>query len=159
MATQLVQQLQLPSGKKGVIYVRDYRTGQAISEALQCPFYKATADDKVEVLEEWKHRGGWIVATGALGTGINIEGILYVIHVDRPYGLTSYVQQSGRGGQNGEISESIIIVRVQSSHDWRGLRRREILSAYLVEEVDEEAMTAFIKASTYQRKVLSQYMD
>lgn len=154
-----MQQLQLPNGKKGIIYVCDYKTGQIISEALQCPFYKATADDKVEVLEEWKRIGGWIVAIGALGTGINIEGIIYVIHVDRPYGLTSFVQQSGRGGRNGEVSESIIIVRVQNCHDWRGLRQREILSAYSVEEVDEEAMTAFIRASTCRRKVLSQYMD
>jgi len=100
------------------------------------------------VLEGWKHIGGWIVATGALGTGINIEGIIYVIHVDRLYGLTSFVQQSSRGGRNGEVSNSIIIVRVQNSYDWRGLRRKEVLSTYLVEEVDEEAMTAFIKAST-----------
>ena len=91
IATQHVQQLQLPNGKRGVVYVRNYNTGQIISEALHCPFYKATADDKVEVLEEWKHIGGWIVATGALGTGINIEGIIYVIYVDRLYGLTSFI--------------------------------------------------------------------
>ena len=35
----------------------------------------------------------------------------------------------------------------------------ETLSAYSVEEMDEEAMTAFILAPTCQRKVLSQYMD
>ena len=117
MAIQYAQQLQLPSQKRGVIYVRDYKTGRIISEALRCSFYKATADDKAEVLEEWKRMGGWIVATGALGTGINIEGIIYVIHVDRPYGLTSFLQQSGRGGRNGEVSDSIIIVQVQNSHD------------------------------------------
>jgi superfamily II DNA helicase RecQ len=116
-AIQFVQQLHLPSQKKGVIYVRDYATGRRISEALHCPFYKAKADDKAEVLEEWKRLRGWIVATGALGTGINIEGIIYVIHVDRPYGLTSFLQQSGRGGRNGEVSDSIIIVQVQNSYD------------------------------------------
>ena len=63
------------------------------------------------------------------------------------------MQQSGQGGWNREVSESIIIVRVQNSHDWRGLRRREILSAYLVEEVDEEAMTAFIKAMKADRRL------
>ena len=47
------------------------------------------------------------MATGALGTGINIEGIIYVIHVDRLYGLTSFLQQSGRRGRNREISDSI----------------------------------------------------
>jgi superfamily II DNA helicase RecQ len=84
---------------------------------LQCPFYKAVADDKVEVLEEWKRIGGWIVAISALGIGINIEGIIYVIHVDRLYGLTSFVQQLGYGGRNGEVSDSIIIVKVQNSHN------------------------------------------
>lgn len=159
MATQFVQQLELPSQKKGVVYVRSYATGDTMSEALGCPFYKATADDKAKVLEEWKRAGGWIVATGTLGTGINIEGIIYVVHVDRPYGLTSFLQQSGRGGRDGEISESTIIVRVQNSRDWRGQRPRGVLSAYSVEEVDEEAMTAFILAKTCRRQVLSQYMD
>ena len=141
------------------MYVRSYATGEIMSDALGCPFYKATADDKAEVLEQWKRAGGWIVATGALGTGINIEGIIYVVHVSRPYGLTSFMQQSGRGGRDGEVSESVIFVRVQNSHDWRGQRRKEVLCAYSVEEADEEAMTAFILTSTCRRKVLSQYMD
>src|SRR5271167_3043074 len=99
------------------MYVRYYAIGQRISEALHYPFYKAKADDKVEVLEEWKRLGGWIVATSALGIGINIEGITYVIHIDRPYGLTSFLQQLGRRGQNREVSNSIIIVQVQNSYD------------------------------------------
>src|SRR5436853_7925796 len=106
-------------------------------------------------MREWSSgSGGWMVATGALGTGINIEGIAYVIHVDRPYGLTSFVQQSGRGGRNGEVSESIIIVGMH------GMRSRtERLSAYSVEAIDEEAMTAFIQARTCRWKVLSKYLD
>ncbi|RDW84227.1 hypothetical protein BP6252_01817 [Coleophoma cylindrospora] len=76
-----------------------------LSEELQCAFYKATAEDKSSVLDQWATRlGGWIVATGALGTGINIKGILAVVHVDCPYGLTSFMQQSGRGSRDGEVS-------------------------------------------------------
>jgi superfamily II DNA helicase RecQ len=91
-----------PDGKREVVYVRSYATGETVSEELDCPFYKATADQKSEVLEEWRQgSGGWIVATGALGTGINIAGIIYVVHIDRPYGLTSFVQQSGRRGRGG----------------------------------------------------------
>ncbi len=81
------------------------------------------------------------MATGALGTGINIEGIVYVIHIDRPYGLTSFVQQSRRGGRNGEVSKSIIVTRVKHSRKWK---RREIISKCLIEQVDEDAITAFI---------------
>jgi superfamily II DNA helicase RecQ len=80
------------SGKRGVVYRRSYAMGEVISRALQCPFYKARAEDKGELLQAWiKGPGGWIVAIGALGTGINIEGIVYIVHIDQPYRLTSFV--------------------------------------------------------------------
>ncbi|OAF54167.1 hypothetical protein VC83_09522 [Pseudogymnoascus destructans] len=100
--------LYLPDGKRGVVYVRSYATGDLISSALECSFYKARADDKGETLQKWAQgSGGWIVATGALGTGINIPGIIYVVHIDRPYGLTSFAQQSGRGGREGEVKQGV----------------------------------------------------
>ena len=157
VASQIVQGLQLPKDKRGVVYVRSYTTGSIMSEALNCPFYKARADDKGAVLREWIDRGGgWIVATGALGTGINIEGIVYVIHVDWPYGLTSFVQQSGRGGRSGEVSDSIIIARVQHSSKHK---QKEVTSGYSVESADEEAMVAFMQSQTCRRRVLGHYMD
>jgi superfamily II DNA helicase RecQ len=157
VATRFVQELQLPSGKRGVVYVRSYATGQIISTALQCPFYKASADNKGALLQEWiQGPGGWIVATGALGTGINIEGIVYVVHIDRPYGLTSFAQQSGRGGRNGEVSESIIITQVANSHAYK---RSGIMSEYSVEQVDEDAMTKYIQARTCRRVVLGRHFD
>lgn len=81
---------------------------------------------------------------------------MYVVHVGRPYGLTSFVQQSGRGGRNGEVSESVIITRVESSH---GRQRQEIMSEYSVEQIDEDAMTEFIQSRGCRRQVLSRYMD
>ena len=151
VAIPLIQQLALPKGKRGVVYVRSYAVGKVMSEGLQCTFYKAQAEDKGDILQAWIKEGGWIVATRALGTGINIEGIIYVIHVERPYGLTSFAQQSRRGGRNGEVSESIIIARVQGGGvggGSRGAKGQELLSAYSVEAVDEEGMTAFMQAKT-----------
>jgi superfamily II DNA helicase RecQ len=60
---------------------------------MGCSFYKATATDKEERLEEWANGScGWIVATGALGNGIDIPGVIYIIYLGRPYGLTSFMQ-------------------------------------------------------------------
>jgi superfamily II DNA helicase RecQ len=157
VAIKLIQQLVLPARKRGVIYVRSYKTGEVVSEALQCPFYQAKAEEKGEVLQEWiQGPGGWIVATRALRTGVNIKGIVYVIHINRPYGLTSFVQQSGRGGRNGEVSKSIVVTRVQHSRGWK---RREIMSEYSIEQVDEDAMTAFIQSGQCWREVLARYLD
>lgn len=156
VAQRLIQILPL-GRKRGVIYVRSYATGQVVSAALNCPFYKARAQQKGELLEQWRQGpGGWIVATGALGTGINIEGIVYVVHIDRPYGLTSFAQQSGRGGRNGEISDSIVVTRVQNT---QGRRRPEILSEYSTEQVDEDAMTEFLQSTGCRRQVLAWYFD
>lgn len=47
------------------------------------------------MLKEWVDgggSGGWIIATGALGTGVNIANIIYIVHIGRPYGLTSFIQ-------------------------------------------------------------------
>jgi superfamily II DNA helicase RecQ len=81
------------------------------------------------------------VATGALGTGINIEDIVFVVHINRLYGLTSFAQQSGRGGRGREVSDSIVVIRVKTTS---GRRRKEVLSEYYVEHVNEEAMTEFL---------------
>jgi superfamily II DNA helicase RecQ len=81
----------LPAGKRGVVYIQSYTTSDVVSKALKCRFYKAKAEDKGKVLQEWiQGPGGWIAATGALGTGINIERIIYIIYIDRLYRLTSF---------------------------------------------------------------------
>lgn len=41
VGSQFVERLQLPSQKRGVVYVRSYMTSKVVSEALQCSFYKA----------------------------------------------------------------------------------------------------------------------
>ena len=59
---------------------------------MDCPFYKATATGKQELLKQWASgSGGWIVATRALRTGIDILGVVYIIYLGRPYGLTSFM--------------------------------------------------------------------
>lgn len=157
VAIDMVKGQELARGKKGVVYVRTYAVGVTVSDQLGCAFYKATAMDKNETLQQWINGpGGWIVATGALGTGINIEGITEVIHVDRPYGLTSFAQQSGRGGRSGEISNSVIITRLESSFS---LRANALQSDFTVEKVDEDALTEYIQTKGCRRAVLAKHFD
>lgn len=157
VGVKVMQGLRLRPGKRGVVYVRSYGTGDKIGGDLQWPFSKARADSKSQVLQDWVDgAGGWIVATGALGTGIKIEGMIYVMDIDRPYGLSSFVQQSGRGGRNGEGSDFIIIVRVKNTS---GRQRREILSECSVEQGDEDGMTELMQSTQCRRVVLGSHFD
>ena len=50
VAFAFIESVQLQPSQRGIIYVRSYRVGQVVSEALGCPFYKAKAYDKAAVL-------------------------------------------------------------------------------------------------------------
>ena len=64
-----------------------------MAKEMDCSFYKANASKKQELLSQWASgSGGWIVATRALGTGIDIPGVIYIIHLGCLYGLTSFMQ-------------------------------------------------------------------
>jgi superfamily II DNA helicase RecQ len=164
---RLVRSLPLPPGARGVIYVRSYTIGDLVSEAIQCRFYKAHTNEKADILREWASgsgsgSGGWIVATGALGTGIDIPGILIVVHIDRPYGLTSFMQQSGRSGRGGEVSESHVVVNIANQgKDGSGSARRRagLLNGYSVEQIDENALSEYLQETQCRRLVLAAYFD
>jgi superfamily II DNA helicase RecQ len=46
--------------------------------------------DREDQLEKWVEEGGFIVATSALGTGVDYMGIVFVLHVGLPYGIIDY---------------------------------------------------------------------
>ena len=104
------------------------------------------------------------MATGALGTGIDIPGIIYIIHLGRPYGLTSFMQQAGRGGRAGEISDSIVILPSSSSGSGGGDTRfpapqAALASVYSVEAQDEVALTEYLESTSCRRSILAQHFD
>jgi hypothetical protein len=162
-AEPLIRRLPLPPATRGVIYVRSYAQGESVAEEMDCPFYKATATDKQELLEEWAGgSGGWMVATGALGTGIDIPGVVYIIHLGRPYGLTSFMQQAGRGGRAGEISDSMVILPSRGSGRGRGTfaaPRQELVNTYSVEAQDEATLTEYLESPSCRRAVLAKHLD
>jgi superfamily II DNA helicase RecQ len=50
------------------------------------------------------------MATSALGTGVDFPGIVFVLHVDLPYSMINFAQESERAGRAGEDVDSIIMV-------------------------------------------------
>jgi RecQ family ATP-dependent DNA helicase len=113
-----------PAPSKIVIYGGSVEQTEAIGEALRCPIYHRSVDDRagkarrMKELREGKHRV--IVATNALGMGVDLPDIRVVIHAGQPRKLRDYAQESGRAGRDGKSSEAIIICgpveNRQSSH-------------------------------------------
>jgi hypothetical protein len=67
---------------------------------------------KAEKFEDFRSgRTQLIVATSALGLGIDIPNIRAVVHVDWPFGMIKYSQEGGRAGRDRQASENIVIIR------------------------------------------------
>jgi len=41
---------------------------------------------------------GFCAAAGALGTGVDFPGIVYIVHIRIPYGMIDFAQETGREG-------------------------------------------------------------
>jgi superfamily II DNA helicase RecQ len=144
--------------QKGVVYCRTHTEAETMAERLGCDFYHSgigEAHRRQEILERWMEGVSgqrWIVATTGLGTGIDIAGIVAVIHMGQPYGLVDFVQQTGRGGRrDGEVVDSVII---------KGPGRAAIRAqASDVEHWNHEAMVTFIEQTSCRRTILGEIMD
>jgi len=132
------------------VYCRS-RTGcEQLAEELGCAHYHAGQVDRGEKLQQWSETGGLIVATSALGTGVDIPGIVFVLHVDMPWGMIDFAQESGRAGRGGEVVDSIILVEENSVE--RRLRQNTL-------SLDASAMATFITTAHCRRRVMTDYLD
>ncbi|KAH6949567.1 P-loop containing nucleoside triphosphate hydrolase protein [Fusarium avenaceum] len=69
-----------------------------------------------EGFQAWvRGKAPYIVATAALGTGIDIAGIIHVIHLEAPFSIIDYAQEAGRAGRTGEPIIAKVIIE---DKDW-----------------------------------------
>lgn len=154
----LVQQYTecMARNEKGVVYCRSKAQCESLAERIGCTFHHSGMPDerRRDVREAWTAGSGhrWITATSGLGTGIDIAGIIAVIHAEQPYGLVEFVQQTGRGARRAdEVVESIIVhdgrpPREDEHQDWVGM-------------CNEAEMKAFMSTPGCRRAVLGAFMD
>ncbi|EXK25262.1 hypothetical protein FOMG_18058 [Fusarium oxysporum f. sp. melonis 26406] len=143
--------------QKGVIYCRSKSQCEAIADEIGCGFHHSGMSEqgRHEARTAWiegRNTSRWIAATTGLGTGIDIEGIVAVVHMEKPYGLVDFVQQIGRGGRRaGEVVRSVII--------YDGRPQQEDQHRSFVDDINQAQMEAFISMPGCRRAVISAFMD
>jgi superfamily II DNA helicase RecQ len=148
----------MSGAQKGVVYVRSRAGCEELAARLGCDYYHSNivaADERRATLQRWADGEGenrWIVATAGLGTGVDIPGIVGVVHMEQPYGLVDFVQQTGRGGrQAGEVVESVVVMDQRTT--WMGAHRSDVA------HLNHQAMACFVASSGCRRVAIGMFMD
>ena len=96
---------------KVVVYWRRMEQAKGLAERMGCGvFYSAVdgAEGKARRLREWMAAGRLMVATKAMGVGLDVADVRGVMHAGAAGRLRDYAQESGRGGGDGEASEAVL---------------------------------------------------
>lgn len=89
---------------RSIIYCQSIRRGTKLAAELGCRFYYSDAgtySEKRDMIQEWRTKGKVIVATNALGLGLDVGDVRTVVHAGAPRRLRDYCQESGRAGRDG----------------------------------------------------------
>jgi superfamily II DNA helicase RecQ len=135
---------------KTLVFCDKKVTCDKLSEIYDAPKYYSDAPNKREALSNWT--SGLMLATGALGAGVNIMGILWVFHWGVPTGLIEFDQEVGRGGRGGEIVRSVVLL---SASEFQRQMRME--SRYM--EKNQAGLREFLTTLDCRRKKISTFMD
>ncbi len=159
VALQLCQEASalMPRSRKGIVYCRSRAKCKSLASLLSCSFYFAESESNTEALRTWLEGDNqWITATGSLGTGVNLGNVDIVVHVDRPYGLIDYIQQSGRGGRSGRKSIAYVVID-PFSVDMEARKLDNTLNE--VRNIDERALQDYLTIERCRRVGIGEYAD
>jgi superfamily II DNA helicase RecQ len=95
-----------------ILYCQQTALVDKLALLLDAPAYHSKVGEpwkKAETVRHWVETSGPIVATSALGAGIDIPDVRCVIHVGCPKNLRDFVQESGRAGRDGQQATSIVV--------------------------------------------------
>ncbi|GAF24085.1 ATP-dependent DNA helicase RecS [Bacillus sp. JCM 19047] len=113
---EIVREYELP----GLVYAQTRAQAEWYCEQLQrdCPelsvgYYHGGMDsmDRMLVQEQFlSNQLDLICATNAFGMGVNKQDIRFIIHLQQPLDVASYLQEIGRAGRDGSPSFALVLL-------------------------------------------------
>jgi len=153
----LLEQYEGSTTARIICYVRQKLLGSVLAEEVGAYLYHAGLEDREENLSAWRlgTKSPMIVATTALGAGMDYASVRCVLHIDAPAGMVDYAQETGRAGRDGARAECIVLLPPRWEVTWA----RGFQTDFLVEDCRQ--MTQYLQSSATQclRQQITSYLD
>ena len=132
---------------------------EGASEHLGCSYYHreiGTTEEKELRLESWidgKVGSPFLACTTAAGPEVDYPHVRWVIHIEDPYELIDYPQESGRAGRDGAPARATVL-----------MKRRPSLPAPPTpldhpDPVDDQAMKQYLRGMECRRLGFARKLD
>ncbi|KAI5842671.1 P-loop containing nucleoside triphosphate hydrolase protein, partial [Morchella snyderi] len=98
------------SGNKILIYTRTKNVCKVLGKELKCGIYHSESPGKDSSLREWiEDEKNILVATTALGAGVDFANIRLVIFAGTPHTFVDFAQGSGHGGRDWMPCRTVLV--------------------------------------------------
>ncbi|KAL5604001.1 hypothetical protein FOVSG1_006751 [Fusarium oxysporum f. sp. vasinfectum] len=134
-------------------HARDRGAGRADFEDGEDDHDESEQYEREEGFQAWlRGEAPYIVATAALGTGIDVAGIIHVIHLEAPFSIIDYAQEAGRAGRTGEPVTAEVIIE---DKDWPD----EDAAGEACLDISVREVRRLIRTRGCRRRLLGQCLD
>jgi superfamily II DNA helicase RecQ len=152
-AIEFIRSQKLKADEKILVFSRYIKTIERLREALGCAIYHANEPTKAAQLKAWQDGEVQImVASSALGVGMNVDKVMLVVHVGVAWGCMSFSQESGRAGRGGENVRSVTFIDKAEMRELEKLDLRH-------QTADDGALTEFLRTEGCRQQVLNKYFN
>jgi len=140
-------------GKKIMVFVTNTKQIDTWQEKMICSTFAAGRPGNEESLSAFRQgRSQVMVTTSALGAGMNFDDVGAVFQLGVTFSTEDFVQQSGRGGREGNEFKSVTVI------DEREFKRLKDRPAHTLPQ-SRRVLREMIIADECRRLSLSEYMD